>query len=185
MMSAVLIPAVLTLAGCSATHLSAVSGPWAVEIEDAQRLATTDFERRVLQDGDITRDEYLEASQRYVDCMRSAGYNTRATDPLGSGLFQYETSVAIGEPDLDDEVSDECHQGTLGVIEPLYNNLFTNPMREDFDALVLACLQRNGFAPTEMTASEFKQRFVSGSEKPPWNNGDDRAQLCYQNPARG
>lgn len=174
----------VVLVGCSSTSIDAPVGPWADEIAKAQRSASTDFERDVLADGSITRDEYQEASQRYVDCMRTAGYDTRAVDPIGAGLFQYQTSVPIGEPDLDDDVSDRCHRGSLDLIEPLYGSLLTNPNREDFDVLVFGCLQRNGFASENLTVSEFKQRY-SGKEKPPWNLDDGRVLLCYANPGRG
>ena len=51
-------------AGCSGP--ATATNPYSEDFRQAKEFATSDFERAVLEDGEITRAEYEEAMQRYV-----------------------------------------------------------------------------------------------------------------------
>lgn len=70
--------------GCSASSSAAPgAGPYSAEIKAAAKQATSDFERGVLSDGVITRAEYQEAIQRYVDCGKQHGLDIGLIDQGG------------------------------------------------------------------------------------------------------
>ena len=183
---ALLCATAFLLAACSSQPSGTVtSEAWAVDLQAAQRQSTSDFERDVLADGAITREEYVESVHRYIDCMRQNGYSTQAVDDLQSGVFQYRTSQEIGSTDIDDQVSDQCRSGSVEIVEPLYVGMLTNPMREDFNLLVLSCLRRKGLAPDGLSLTEFKSLYWDSNSNPPWNPVDDRVVLCGINPSLG
>jgi len=177
--------AFLLVACSSQPSGTATSEAWVIDFQAAQRQATSDFERDVLADGAVTREEYVESVRRYIDCMQDNGYLTQAVDDLQSGVFQYRTSQEIGSTDIDDEVSDRCRSGTVEIVEPLYIGMLTNPMREDFNLLVLRCLQRKGLAPDGLSLPEFKSLYWDSNSIPPWNPVDDQVVLCGINPSLG
>lgn len=175
----------LMLACTSSTVSTVPTGAWAAEVAAAQKQANGDFQRQVLSDGTISREEYVEAAQRYTSCMREHGYRTEAVDDLQSGVFQFRTTQELGAEDIDDAIRDDCRATSLDVIEPLYTGMLTNPQKEDFDSMVLRCLQRKGIAPSELTLAEAKHYFWDASADPPWDREDDRVVRCSMNPTVG
>lgn len=182
--AALVVIAVLS-GGCSTPDAHQPDDLWAADVAAAKNRASSDFERAVLGDGVITREEYAEAAQRFVDCMRSAGYQTVAVDDLGSGVFQYRTTQDPGAEEISQTIQDGCSAGTRDVIEPLYTAMLVNPTRSDINELVLKCLQRKGLAPEGMTVTEFAAIYWDDNAVTPWDKADDRVTLCTINPSLG
>ncbi|HHW83334.1 MAG TPA: hypothetical protein GX743_05895, partial [Actinomycetales bacterium] len=81
---------VLWVAGCSAVE---EENPWADTIREWESRASSDFEREVLSDGEITEAEYREAVDRMITCARDQGVEVSVTE---SGYF-YESDMVSSE----------------------------------------------------------------------------------------
>jgi len=152
---AVLIAVALTL---SATACSAGTptntGPYTSEIEQAGRDATSDFERQVFSDGQISRKEYDESADRYIRCLNDNGLS--ASTELQDGLNTYAIQYPPGTTNAS-EAESRCAVGTTILIEPLYGNILLNPDNVDFDELVVDCLKRNGIVDQDYTKADLLQ----------------------------
>lgn len=184
--AAVLVSA--AVAGCSGSEPGA--GAWEAEYAWALEMATSDFERSVLADGEITRAEYEEATQRFLDCVNDQGASVATLDQ--GGYFIYEIS---GDLDLYDEISDECRIGTNDLIETLYVDQITNPDNVDFEELTVDCLVRAGLVEEGFTVAEFHEGLggviadSSGQQSSspwqlPFEPEDPLFDFCMVNPAR-
>lgn len=123
--------------------------PYRLRYEEALRAATSDFERAVLGDGEITRAEYEEAVERYVSCMADAGIEVGLHEQ--GGYYTYSSAAAPGF----DATHDRCAEGTTLLIAGLYVARLTNPGAEDYDELIVACLIRAGLVEADYTAERF------------------------------
>lgn len=131
----------LAATGCGGGGEVAARGPHHDVIVAAAQEATSDFERQVLEDGEITRAEYEEAVHRLVECARDRG--TRVTPLEQDGLYTYEVPIS----ETSDRDMLECSEGTTQVVEALYGDVLRNPRNVDFEELVAECLVRSGLAP--------------------------------------
>lgn len=141
--------AALVLATSACTADVEVASPYAVQFEDARRVATTQFEIDALADDKISRAEYVEAEQRYVDCIASHGAKVELEDQ--TGYFVY---AITGDIELYDSVSIQCGQGTHALISPLYVDILMNPNRTDFDELTANCLIDVGLVDRAFTKED-------------------------------
>ena len=133
------ILAALLCAGCSTAHQTPqATSPWAAEVSAAALRASSDFERQVLGDGEITRAEYEEANQRYVACAKAEGVDIDLID--NDGFYTY--SVRVSEQG--DQVQMRCAIGTVRIIAGLYEDVQQNPLKQDPDELTIQCLVRIG-----------------------------------------
>ncbi|XBH20746.1 hypothetical protein V5R04_10970 [Jonesiaceae bacterium BS-20] len=126
-----------------------VASPYAAQFEDARRGATTQFEADALADDKISRAEYVEAEQRFVDCIASHGGKVELEDQTG-----YFTYAITGDIELYDSVSDQCGQGANALISPLYVDILMNPNRTDFDELMANCLIDVGLVDRTFTKED-------------------------------
>lgn len=135
--------------------------PYAAEYEQARKSATTQFELDALEDDKISRAEYVEAEQRFVDCIASHGAKVELQDQTG-----YFTYAITGDSELYDSVDIQCAQGTHAVISPLYVGILRNPNRTDFDELTANCLIDVGLVDRTFTKDDLEDlvaRAVGGS----------------------
>lgn len=167
---------VAVTAGCGGNEQPA-EGPWAAEIEEARQQATSDFERDILNDGEITRAEYDEAIDRYLSCMEDAGVRV-GTEDMG-GYYQY--SVAGPSSDYDRHDPD-CRRGTIQSIEPVYVAIVRNPNNEDLNELLVRCLKAKGLVPEDFTAQDLREEREAG-EVVSYDPEDPAAGDCRANPA--
>lgn len=178
-LAAVVLPLGIALLACSPDHdVGHPGSPYRAEILEAAKTVGTDFERSVLEDGAITRAEYVEASQRYVDCVKGHGIDIAATDTFG--VNNYTTSNLTAE---NEKYLDSCTYGTIFVIEGLYSGMVKNPDKADFKQLVVSCLIKSGLAPQEYTVDDFLADMPDGEEPTfPFDGNDPRAVECLSNP---
>ena len=157
----VVLLAALVVATSACTPDVEVASPYAVQFEDARRGATTQFEADALADDKISRAEYVEAEQRFVDCIASHGGKVELEDQTG-----YFTYAITGDSELYDTVDIQCAQGTHAVISPLYVDILRNPNRTDFDELTANCLIDVGLVDRTFTKDYLEDlvaRAVGGS----------------------
>lgn len=132
----------------------------------------------MLSDGDITRAEYVEASQRYVNCAGERGVAVTAIENFG--LFQYQVANPTEEQD---RVLDECSIGTTYNVEPFYGELLTNPNREDPLKIRVQCLVDSGLAPEGYTLEDYRADTPDGENaRFPFDDADPRMAQCMANP---
>jgi hypothetical protein len=171
------------LAGCSQGSHDPPRGPYYADIKAAAKQVTTDFERRVLSDGVISRAEYEEAVQRLVACGKQL--NTTITPIDEYGLYEYE--VPGGDPN---DVMVTCDKHTTITIEPLYAETVQNPHRLDFDELIVACLIRTKLAEPTYSRTDFERDNEAANGKDatgfyPFDTNDPRYTQCNINPSSG
>lgn len=165
-------------AACSGTPQPSTADPYAAEIKRAQAEATSDFERAVLADGRIAREEYLEAVQRMVQCAQARGVTITVSETDGD--VRYESS---GPDAL--RVFDECSVGTTQIIEALYSDMLMNPDNEDIFEIQAACLRRIGLAPVSFNGKEFEKAIKGGKttqDQLPFKLDDERVRQCLSHP---
>lgn len=184
-----MVLSVTVLTGCSNTTRLEPS-PYASWFEDAQRQATSQFEKDALADGEISRAEYEEAMQRYVACIADNGSNVELEDQTGYYIY-----VISGDTDLYDRVADGCREGTIRFIETLFVETFTNPQNMDFDELTAQCMVALGVVNPPFTKENFLETMNrSGAETTnvdplpidPRSQeimNDQRTQNCMSNPS--
>lgn len=138
---------VLVLAGCGTGGPD--EHPYAAELESARQAATSDFERDVLADGQVTAAELREAQDLLTACLTDAGYVVEVL-PDG-GYTQESTDARPADPDaaaaFDEAMQadhDACAEGSTVLVEPLYRAITANPDNEDLNAAIASCLVRHG-----------------------------------------
>lgn len=151
----VVLLAALVVATSACTADVEVASPYAVQFEDARRDATTQFEIDALADDKISRAEYVEAEQRFVDCIASHGGKVELEDQ--TGYFVY---AITGDNELYDSVDNQCRQGTNALISPLYVDILMNPNRTDYDELTANCLIDVGLVDRTFTKEDLADLVV-------------------------
>ncbi len=139
------------IAGVGCSGPAPATNPYAEDFRQAKEFATSDFERAVLEDGEITRAEYEEAMQRYVSCIRDGGGNVELKDQ--SGYYVYQVS---GDIDAYDRMSDGCARGTTALIEPLYVDVLMNPDKLDPDEALARCFVAAGLVKAPFGAQDLR-----------------------------
>ena len=167
----------LLIAGCGGTQADP-SDPYAAEIENARARVTSDFQREVLADGQITRAEYERAVDLFVECLVSHGVAAAKVVNSG-GYYDYSTpgDGDVGQPMM------ECAQGTVTEIEYLYTERLRNPQHLPENVIVAACLVRLGAAPAGYTGDQFTSDQADSFQHAPFDPDTDAFRRCLVNPA--
>ena len=175
--------------GCSGPPPT--SDPYAEDLRQAKELATSDFERAALEDGKVMREEYEEAVQRYVACIRDGGGSVEPVDQ--SGYYVYENS---GDIDHYDAISDGCSMGTNNLIEPLYVDILKNPEKLDSDEALARCYIAAGLVKAPFNAQDLRDLMTaaganansSGTPIDPVAQelvNSEKSVKCMENPSSG
>ncbi len=155
-------------------------GSYASLFEQARQQATSDFEREVLADDQITRAEYEEATQLWVECLAGKGVEVKLQDQGG----YYTAGVPAENSEGFEENSDLCAEGTTAVIEPLYIQILQNPGNEDPTELIVACLIETGLADSSFTVEQWNELSSQGQNAQwPFDIEDPRWGACLTNPS--
>ncbi|MGL5828516.1 MAG: hypothetical protein ACRC0L_02980 [Angustibacter sp.] len=143
----------------------------------AAKKVPTEFQRKLLEDGEITRAEYEQAVDRTIKCVAEKGFRLgKISDPGGYYTFGMEAS------DAGDKAYSECGRQYSSKVEFYYMESRRNPDRRDFNELTAECLRRKKAAPANYTGAQFAadlEKAMKGSkflpETPQW-------QACLSNP---
>lgn len=106
--------------------------PWAEALESAYRDATSEFEREVLEDGEITEAEFHEMERRVKSCLNDNGIEFRGFQPDGSMEYRVPPSIPL---EVGNELMRDCVASsgstTIGL---LYHEMRRNPRNEPAEA---------------------------------------------------
>lgn len=150
--AAALTTATLAIFGLGGCTTSAPENAYAEDFAQARELATSDFEREALADDRITREEYEEAIQRYLSCMKDAGVTVNLEDNYG-----YYTYSVSQNATRYDEVTNQCSMGTTMLLEGLYIDVLTNPKKLHPDEATARCLVGVGLVEEPFGAEDFRR----------------------------
>lgn len=159
------------LAGCSSNG-PADDDPYAEEFAWVIENPASDFEREVLEDGEVTREEYDRAHELFLECMEQTyppdGLYVVSLEVSSSGFYSTLVHVPAGTHDnFDDNLYgatyDVCAHGTIEEIGHLYMNRELNPERLTLAELMVRCLVDEGVVDSGYTVDNFEADFRSGS----------------------
>lgn len=154
-------------------------GSYAAMFDQARQEATSDFERQVLDDNQITRVEYDEAVQHFVKCFTDKGINVKAEDQ--DGFYRFSTTTDDDARFQQEEGT--CAEGTVALIEPLYIQTQQNPNNQDMSQLTADCLVNTGLADPSFDGEKFEELMSQGQNaKWPFDTEDPRFPQCINNP---
>lgn len=147
---AVLLPPVVAVAlgACTPAEM-APDGPYAEEIQAAQESTDSDFQREVLADGVVTREEYDEAMQRYADCVSENGAAVTLEEQTGYYVYRID-----GDPAAYDAAEAVCSPQTKSEIEPLFVNILMNPAKRDDEEMLAECMVQSGIVKAPFTTDD-------------------------------
>lgn len=115
-------------------------------ISEFRKVATSDFEKDVFADGEVSDQEFQAARDLFKSCMEDRGYGV-ALGPIDNAT----TSIELKDANMTKAQMDEdwaaCEQGRTGLIEPAYSTIRDNPNNEDMVQLMVDCLVRNKLVP--------------------------------------
>lgn len=143
-----------SLAACAGS--GTVEEYWAARFDHYRSLATSDFERGVLADNTITRAEYEEALQRYVDCMSEHGSTVATYEIYHSGVYAYQVTRS------DEGATPQCARGTTEIIEQLYLEHLGDPQNRGTQVAVTDCLKRKGLLPADYDVADYGDDSADG-----------------------
>lgn len=176
----------LAASACSAADKGEqrATGPYVAEIKQAAKEARSDYERRVMADGVITRREYDETVQRAIACTRERGVDVTVTSNYGLNSYAL--------PHDGSDVWDQCSETYLGVIESLYSSTVLNPRKADIYDLTAECYRKSGLADSTFTGEKLKSIITGGGKSGsgdvthsfPFDTSDPRYLACTTNPAQ-
>ncbi|GAA3707470.1 hypothetical protein GCM10022377_21570 [Zhihengliuella alba] len=155
------------LVGCTPPAASELEGPWAQEFEQALDSVSSDFQREVLSDGEVTPAEYAEAQQRFRECAAASGLDVK-THQEGGFSFSHPNQQE-GE-----SIAESCSLKTLNYVEALYLDPLANPENVPWDEAYLRCLQASGVVEESMTAED-----MANWE---WDYDDPAQRACSEDP---
>lgn len=153
------------------------TGKWAVAFERAYRGSTSDLQRQVLADGEITEQEMAALQDDMRTCLGAAGFTDVEFSPDGgsSGM----TPPGMSDADFQ-RVTTSCAESSFGSVDILYNNLRRNPSNQDEFTIMAACLVRQGLVAQDYSAEDY------GRDAPadtfPFDADDARFGACVSDP---
>ncbi|MFG3296836.1 hypothetical protein ACGF3G_49705 [Streptomyces sp. NPDC048179] len=98
-----------------------------------------------LGDGKVTAAEYRTAVNRFVSCVRHAGYavSDPVRSPADSLTLIYDITPS-GDPDTYNEAVQKCNLAHLSMIEPKFVEAQPQVMAKPLRAAVADCMRRQG-----------------------------------------
>lgn len=163
-----MVLATLLMSGCALARASAPStperlpaaGPWAQEFGESLALAS-DYEARVLRDGEISAAELADAQARDRACMRDAGYDLQVADDGTSSLSRID-GADLPEAGIVDSVRRRCaHQFDMSITY-LFNEVRRNPEKQDEAKITVACLRKSGLVGRGYTERKWRSENDTG-----------------------
>ena len=157
----VAIVCLLAFSGCSSAEKpneaapiipTAAANGWADEFEDARRRATTDFERKALEDDRISDAEFAEMENAFTTCMRDRNVTFEGFKPHGGYGFRPGKGTTTAEAN---GIADDCSKFSgLDTVGQMYFWVKRNPQRLDEDAIAAACLVKKKVVPPTYSAAD-------------------------------
>jgi len=155
------------LTACNNTNTTQ-ENPYAAEIARAYENANSEYVRDILRDGQITSVEMRDAEGKMTACLADAGIEASYED----NGYGYRDLVIVDSDSEDLIIENECHKKWIGEIGAIYTSQIANPQNGDFEALISACLVREGLVDETFTGSDYRE-FIRQNGKFFSFSGDD------------
>ncbi len=153
------------------------SGPYSAEILAAAKTAASDFERKILADGEITEAEYEEAVNKTIACTADRGFQVSKTRTPSGYNYNMVGSTA------GDKAFSDCSAKFSSTIESFYNSQVVNPSNGDFWELVLKCLKRKKIVPADYSKAQLDQEMKGEFKTSTFDKSKTGDIACLQNPS--
>lgn len=170
------------VSGCAVAQPDSAD-PWAAEFAEAREFATSELQREVLEDGQITDAEFHEVEQDVVRCVADQGYELTV---IGGGNG-YELTMPGGMGFVDEVAGgqgtaarDECFRDRFGAVESLYWTIRINPENVDLNTLVAECLVRAAVVDPPFSGQDYGESLSN----PTYDLSDPRVDECLTDPSR-
>lgn len=136
-----------------------IAAEWAAEIATAKAKATSEFEREVFADDEITQAEYDEAVNRYVECMNRTlppNFTPFTASKNQFGMYSFSSPEIPNDQNdawtaAHDAADTTCAVGTTQLIGPIFVGRIMNPRRQTPNEQFIDCLKRHGFVSDTYT----------------------------------
>ncbi|MFJ7042891.1 hypothetical protein ACIQVC_05730 [Streptomyces sp. NPDC101112] len=118
-----------------------------------------------LKDGKVSTAEYRTAMDRFISCVRDAGYPV--SDPVRSpadNLTLIYDMTLKGKPHVFNTTVQRCNTAHLSLIEPTFVEAHTQVMATPLRAAVSECLRHKGVALTRREHNLMDFAFSAQSE---------------------
>lgn len=172
----------LALVGCSSND---VADPYKGDLLDAQRRATSEFEKSVLDDLQITRAEYEEAIQRYVSCVKDRNLDISVVEQ--HGYYTYRVTGVARDSDggtaVADTVLQECRIGSIDLIESIYVTKLQNPLKIDIESVTADCIKRERLVTGDYSGEDYLRDAKNNFAGSGFDPDDPRLTKCLANPS--
>ena len=173
----------LTVTACASTTPSpesTVAPMWRDMI--SQKLAdpnTSEFQRQVLADYQVSDDEAEEAVDGYVQCMADHGW-TAHMSTAGTGGFEAtpggpQDPKAV--PNMDDYLN--CQAITTDIVLMVYNGMKDNPQGLTRPQLIRACYQAHDVPDGAELSDDAFAQLVNDSS---YRASTPQGKLCFYDP---
>jgi len=166
---AVLAVALLAMTGCASgdspgndppidsvttgEQAPAFEGPWADWFTRVYRSeATTESQRSILEDGEISEQEYSAVRSGLKKCLEDLGITVTLT---AGGGYSVSDFGPLTDSQVNDDAVPECEQKTVGMIAMLYEQMHRNPDNKDEASIMVACLRRTGVVADSYTPAQY------------------------------
>ncbi|TDN41632.1 hypothetical protein EDF64_11729 [Curtobacterium flaccumfaciens] len=137
------------------------AGPWAGEFAEAAAADLSDYQSRIIEDGEITAAELLEAQARASACMEDLGHRYTTSDDGRS-----ESEPLPGhEDDGVDTVNGymvRCSGTYDSTVTQLFNEIRRNPEKQDEAEISVACLRAAGLVDRGYTERRWRDEYDAG-----------------------
>ncbi|WP_123937513.1 hypothetical protein [Curtobacterium sp. PhB137] len=184
----VMAAAVLLLSGCTpaveATNSSdahlAMAGPWAEEFRAALDDGVSDFEFKVLADGEVTTAELEAAHERVGRCLADSGLRIDYDPDGGFGLESLDGRYPDGFFERSDPILRKCEETADEYVTYLYEETRRNPDRLDDAKITVPCLRRAGLVGPDYTEEQWRKD--QDADAFPFDSMGEQAKQCALDP---
>lgn len=162
------------LAACNANQTE-ISVPFAGEIQairaQAQGTPHESFTLKVVEDGQISDTEMLEAVEHFVSCMHDHGLDTFRMDPLSGNFGELRNPERWSQGEYSAALQ-SCSRETNGdILGSLWSSMQTNPHNVDEDEYFVSCLKKLQVIDPTYTGAQYKEDFDTFSSQNADTNG--------------
>ncbi|REJ06385.1 hypothetical protein DY023_06290 [Microbacterium bovistercoris] len=129
------------------------TGPYSEELTEAWQKSKSAWVHAVLEDSQISEQEYKELGVRLGECFAESGVEFTGLSDDGVGYSLGPSSM--NSDDLE-RVADSCDESTgQRWIQVLRASMMSNPQNTPIEEVMTECLIRNGAVAPDYTAEQY------------------------------
>lgn len=179
---AIALAVAVLAAGCASGGEAA--SPMAEQIESLLERVGDDMppsQQVVLEDLEITYDEYERANLLTIECLRDSGVDVRGPEVINNGRY---LGYSFASPNADADA--ECRREHISYVEQIWveAQVPTGAEEEQQRSLYEGCLVAAGMAPPQDVTFADLERFVAESLRAPGPWDDSAVDSCIRQYSR-